>query len=91
MWRINNNKLWRWNTVLCDRCSDKDEISIKKADTIKKENQPKTETFIKGLKLMVLGVAIMLLGGFSIFVINSGYELILVIVGFFITLHGYFQ
>ncbi len=54
-----------------------------------KEKQSETNVAYKGLKLMLLGLAIMLLGGFAMIEIDSGYELLLVLLGFSVTLYGF--
>lgn len=46
---------------------------------------------INGLKLMLLGIAVMLLGGFVYSEVNSGNEILIVLMGFFIVLYGFFE
>ncbi len=41
------------------------------------------------IKIMLLGIAVMLLGGFIYLELNTSYELIIVLTGFAVTVYGF--
>ncbi len=79
------------STVLCAECSDLGKKPQQKVPGSQRQKQNEVLMAINSLKSMVLGIGIMLLGGFILIVLYPEFGILIVLAGLGVMLHGFFS
>lgn len=79
------------STVLCAECSDSGQKPRKKVPASQRPKENEVLLAVNSLKSMVLGIGIMLLGGFILIVLYPEFGILIVLAGLGVMLHGFFS